>query len=355
MYYDAEQHRFMRYFASPILLFAVACVSPRTTVPTSSTIFIAPTVRSPYIESDLARAIVAEFDRHLRLGIDMVQVGADDEADFVLQPAVSFAAVEVTESEFHGDFLSVSWNETLIASVTLTARADPTNPVVVPVLKSAQDCGTSSSRIPLPMLLRSLNGCRVDPLTGAVTTADGSPAWMPGIAYVEGRTDSLWKGLGLPTKRVPLLWLDLVLMEDPGDAGLLPLRRMLTIRSAIDNGGPGNEFASWLRLRVVLLALAARERLRDETLDEADRRLLASLLDRVAHNVGKNGPWQQNWEPASYAELCRWLVARMRDDHDAFRAGYRQLLAAGIEPAFCKAIHERWPPNPNVFRNAYSR
>jgi len=108
-------------------------------------------------------------------------------------------------------------------------------------------------------------------------------------------------------------------------------------------------------MSTVLLALAARERLRDEKLDEADRRRLSALLDRVAHDVGEHGPWLQPWDPASYADLCRWLVARMRDDHDAFRAGYKQLLAGGIEPAFCKAVYERWPPNADVFRNAYPR
>ncbi len=342
----------MRQSAVSILLFVVACASPASSVPRSSTIYIAPTVRSRDVEGDLSRALVAEFDRKLRLGIDMVHVDAADAADYVIQPVVSFAAVEVTESKYYGDWIGVYWNETLTAAVTLTARADPSNPVIVLVRQSAQECGTSFSRMPFPMILRSLKGCQVDAMSGAVTAADGGPAWMPGIAHVEARTDSLWRSLGLPTKRIPRRGLDILLPEDPGTDVVFALADSLTTLPRIHMSGPG-DFSSWQRLRTVLMALAARERLRDEVLDGADRRLLSSLFDRIAHAGGNDGEWMQAWDPASYAELYRWLVDRLRDDHHAFRTGYRHLLAGGIEPAFCKAVYERWPPNAGVFRNTY--
>ena len=104
-----------------------------------------------------------------------------------------------------------------------------------------------------------------------------------------------------------------------------------------------------MRLREVLKALVAREGLRNANLELADRKNLASLLERIAQYVGDDFPGGTDWDPAEHAELCAWLVARMRDDFDAFRSGYKRLLAKGIEPAFCKAVYKRWPPDPDVF------
>lgn len=344
----------VRRLAMLILLLAVACASSRPLAPRSASVFVAPTVHPGYPDDSLARELVAEFDRSLRLGIDMVHVEAADDADYVVQPVVSFAAVELGSSHFYGEAVNASWKETLIGSVTVTARTDPTNPRVLPVQCTSVDGGFFATMIPLPMLLESMKGCRIDPATGAVTTAAGSPAWLPGIMFVNLRSGDLFLRLRFPTKQIPPHELDKFFFEDPGYELLWPLTRLLTIRSSIDNSGPGAEVIAWRRIRSVLLALAARQRLRDEELDETDRRLLSSLLDWVAHPGDDEGPFEHEWDPPSYAELHRWLVARMRDDYDAFREGYKALVSKGVEPEFCKDIYERWPPNASVFRNAYA-
>ena len=71
----------MRIPAISSLLFVITCASPQSSVPRTSTVFIAPTVHPGYAENNLAHALVAEFDRSLRLGIDMVHVDAAEDAD----------------------------------------------------------------------------------------------------------------------------------------------------------------------------------------------------------------------------------------------------------------------------------
>lgn len=108
-------------------------------------------------------------------------------------------------------------------------------------------------------------------------------------------------------------------------------------------------------MRAVLLTLEARGRLRDRKLDSEERELLASLCERAAHEYGEEGPIEDVWSSPEHAQLYRWLVARMRDDFVAFRTGYESLLAKQIEPAFCRLIYERWPPEPQVFRNTFAK
>jgi len=347
-------------------LLVASCAAPRVSLPDGATVFVAPCERPLHGESELSDLLIGGFERTLRSWIKGVPAAALEDADFVVQPVLSFARLDLRESQFKGDTLYLRWDETVAGTIIVTHRKQPGRPVVIPVRSSTDGVEAIGFLISIDVLMDQLRGCRIDVATGAITTSEGRPAWIPNVATPKGWDWDAWRetrrALGLPEQDV-LAALQARLDHDTED---LPeshfdwrvwkrMMNALSFAEDINNSGPENVCFTWARFRPVLEALEARGRLRDRQLDVEQRELLGSLCERIAYEYGEDGPEGDHWTSPEHVQLYRWLVARLRDDFDEFRRGYESLLAKDIEPEFCRVIYERWPPEPQAFRNAFAQ
>ncbi|MEM8884494.1 MAG: hypothetical protein AAGD14_10515 [Planctomycetota bacterium] len=347
--------------AATLAFLVAACAAPRPTLPAGSTVYFAPCERPLQLDSELSGRLVDAFHRLLIEGTNAKAAGSAEEADYVVRTLVSHARLELLESSVDVHVLSNRWNERLAATIVVTHRGEPESPAVVSVRCATSGRQEVAFHDSLDELIDPLRGCDVDPRTGAISDRRGRSVWVLENEGPIGWTQDAWvrvrRETGLPMVEFHTLF------ERDSNAGPVDAshpqfsvdwRRLvesLSNREAIDQSLP--RFDSWSRWAVILRTLGARGRVRDRDLTVEERKLFASLCNRVEYEYGERGPYASLWDQPEHVEIYRWLVARMRDEFDAFEDGYKSLLARNLEPEFCRVVYEMWPPRPEVFRNSF--